>query len=332
MNASRMICVLILLAALGPATQVRAQTLRLPELADGAGPVYVAPPAEPLIAPQGEFLDPPGSEVVDADQFLQPGEGFQEGEAYSWQLLPQGLVYRPYLAGLKESRMYGGVDVSKNDTTFWSATVGSRFGLLRYGTTDYILPDGFEIDVEGSAQVRLDVPEDVDVRSVDFRGGVPITYGVGRHRFRTGYYHLSSHLGDEFVIKNPNFNRLNYARDVIVLGYSYYTTPNLRFYGEVGWAFYNIVGDPWEFQFGVDYAPQYRTGFRGAPFFAMNTFLKEELNYSGNVTVQFGWAWRADNGPQLLRLGVQYFNGLSSQNSFYHEYEESIGAGVWYDF
>lgn len=304
--------------------QARAQSFRLPGVLDEQ-PVYVAPTEESIIPSQPH-------EVLDADQYFDQGDGFSSGEPFSWQLLPQGLVYRSYLANQKESRLYGGVDDAKDDSVFWSATLGAKVGIVRYGTTDYIMPDGFQMDVEASTQVRLDVPEDVDVRSADFRGGVPITYGIGPHRFRTGYYHLSSHLGDEFLLKNPGYDRLNFARDVLVLGYSYYATPNLRFYGEVGWAFYSIVSEPWEFQAGIDYAPQYRTGFRGAPFFAVNTHLKEELNYSGNFTVQAGWAWRADNGPQLLRVGVQYFNGMSQQNSFVYNFEETIGVGLWYDF
>lgn len=328
MSVKRWICCLAILLTAICGANARAQNFRSPAVLPGDDPIYVAPPPQqPLMG--GNLA---GEEVVDADRVLADYDGFQDGESFSWQILPQGHMYRSYLADVKEARMYGGVDDARDDSVFWSATLGSRVGIVRYGTTDYILPDGFQLDVEGSAQVRLDVPQDVDVRSVDFRGGMPITFGFGKHRIKTGYYHLSSHLGDEFLIKNPGYDRLNYARDTLVLGYSYYSTPNLRYYGEVGWAFYTIVAEPWEFRFGIDYAPQYRTGARGAPFFAVNTHLKQELNYSGNFTAQLGWAWRADNGPQLLRVGFQYFNGLSSQNSFVFNHEETFGFGVWYDF
>lgn len=326
----RILFCLCLATVLAHTATVHAQSFRLPGVIDGNDSVSLVQAEQPFVAPEESFA-PPGEEVIDPDRYFE-GDGFSSGEPYTWQLLPQGLMYRSYLAGLKESRMYGGVEDAKDDSIFWSATLGARVGLLRYGTSDYILPDGFQIDAEASTQARLDVPNDVDLRSADYRGGVPVTFGFGQHRFRTGYYHLSSHLGDEFLLKNSGYDRLNFARDVILFGYSYYATPNLRFYAEAGWGFYTIVSDPWEFQFGIDYAPQYRTGFRGAPFFAINTHLKEELNYSGNFTVQAGWAWRADNGPQLLRIGMQYFNGASPQNSFVFENEQTIGAGVWYDF
>ena len=78
-------------------------------------------------------------------------------------------------------------------------------------------------------------------------------------------------------------------------------------------------------------APARPTGIRGAPFFAVNGHLREELNYSGNFVLQAGWAWRGQSS-HLLRTGLHYYNGLSDQYSFYRNFEQQIGAGVWYDF
>lgn len=305
------------------AASAHAQTFRLP--GEDLGPVVVSPGADPIVYPDA-------NDYVNVDEYVDPESVGVGSEDWSWQVLPNSLIYRSYLGSPKESRMYGGVDGARDDNYLWEATTGARVGILRYGEQGYILPNGWQWDVEGSAQVRLDVPEDVDVRSVDFRGGSQITYGYEAHRVKFGYYHLSSHLGDEFVYKNPGYDRLNFARDVIILGYSYYATPNLRFYGEAGWAFYSIVSEPWEFQAGFDWAPQQRTGIWGAPFVAMNGHIREELNFSGNFTAQAGWAWRGDNNAHLLRLGFQYFNGLSNQYSFAFKHEETYGVGLWYDF
>lgn len=320
-------CVFASLMALAIARPLHAQTYLMP--GNETGPIITAPGSDPIVMP-------PGGDFIDADQYLGSGPPLPEsgmgGDEWGFQVLPSSLIYRSYLASTKESRMYGGVDVANGDSTLWNATTGARLGIFRYGTYGYILPDGWQLDVEGSAQVRLDVPEDVDVRSVDFRGGVPLTYGAGAHRFKFGYYHLSSHLGDEFLLKNPNYPRKNFARDVLIFGYSYYATPNLRLYGEVGWGFYTIVSEPWEVQFGLDYAPQQRTGVWGAPFFAANTHLRQELDFSGNLTAQVGWAWRGDDSARLLRVGFQYFNGLNDQYSFPFDHEETFGVGLWYDF
>lgn len=253
-------------------------------------------------------------------------------DRYYFQILPDGLIYKSYLAGVKESRFSAHL-VDLNEEGFvWDATLGARVGIFRYGNGDPVRPAGWQLDVEGSAQVRLDVDDDVDVRSVDFRGGVIMTYGDGWTQTKFGYYHLSSHLGDEFLLRNINFPRLNFARDVLVLGRSYYLTDEFRVYAEMGYAFTYMVSKPWEFQFGFEYAPAHATGVQGAPFFAVNGHLREEVDFGGNFVVQGGWAWRGDVSDNLLRAGIHYYNGESSQYSFYDEFEQQIGFGLWYDY
>lgn len=254
-------------------------------------------------------------------------------EPWDWQLLPTGIVYKAYLASQKESRFSSEFNnIPERDDTFWEPTLGARVGILRFGDHDPVMPQGFQIDAEGSAQARLNLTDNVDVTSVDFRGGLPLTYGYGPWRLKAGYYHLSSHLGDEFLLKNPNYPRLNFARDVLLFGVSYYLNDDLRVYSEIGWAFFTDVSEPWEVQFGVDYAPAAPTGGRGAPFFAINGHLREEVNYSGIMTVQAGWAWRSAQNGSLLRIGGHYSNGQSWQYSFYNHFEQQLGLGIWYDF
>jgi len=267
---------------------------------------------------------------VDADAFLDEQSDWS-GSYRSWEILPSGLIYKAYLANVKESRLSARIIEVPHESTFFDANVGGRVGLIRFGTHDPIRPEGFQVDAEGSAHVRLDIPEDVDVRAVDFRGGIAASWGNRCQQTKFGYYHLSSHLGDEFLLKNTAFDRQNFARDVLVLGRSFYLNDWLRIYGEAGWAFYRKVSDEWEFQFGFDYAPLYPTGSRGAPFLAANVHLREEVNFGGNFTGQAGWAWRGERSGSLLRIGLHYYNGKSSQFSFWDHFEQQLGFGVWYD-
>lgn len=252
---------------------------------------------------------------------------------YHWEFLPKDSLYPFYLADTKASRLAGQWLESTGDHTLLDSTLGGRFGLLRYvDATPGPFKRGIQADVEGSAQVRLDMDLEHDVRAVDFRAGVPISVSFGRLQTRFGYYHLSSHVGDEFLIRNPTFDRVNYSRDVLFLGGAYWLNSRSRVYGEMGWAFYSDVCEPWEFVTGIESAPRTPTGLRGAPFYAINGRLREEVNFGGAVTVQAGWAWRSSYSTGLLRTGLHYFNGKSNQFSFYDDHEETIGAGLWYDF
>jgi len=252
---------------------------------------------------------------------------------WHWQWVPTGLIYRSYLAGLKEPR-FGTVWQYDPDLRWkWDTTIGARVGLLRYGTADPLHPEGWQLDAEGAVFPRLDINDGRrDLDSADFRVGFVLTYGEGPHAWKFGYYHISAHLGDELMLRIPSTPRLNFTWDGLVLGYSYYWVPELRLYAEAAWAFAVDDGaQPWRFQFGVDYAPAEPTDCWGAPFFAINGMLREEVDFGGNLVVQAGWAWRGLAG-QLLRMGVQYVNGKSIQYEFYRDFEEMLGFGVWYDY
>ena len=115
------------------------------------------------------------------------------------------------------------------------------------------------------------------------------------------------------MLRNPTVSRVNFSRDALVWGNSFYVTDDLRLYAEAGWAFYSDVSDPWELQFGVDYSPAGLSGSAGAPFFAAGAHLRQEVGFGGNMVVQTGWQWRGGRGGHLFRVGVQYFNGMSEQ-------------------
>jgi len=251
---------------------------------------------------------------------------------WSWQIMPSGLMYKSYLAGNREPRM-GTQWVHERTLGWrWDATLGGRVGLLRYGTDNDFWPQGWQLDFEGAVFPRVDLDQQRDLDTVEFRAGAPLTTRQGPWEFKFGYYHLSSHLGDEFVIKNPGFPRINYVRESLVSGLAVYLNPSVRLYTEAGWAFHTDGGaKPWEFQFGVDMSPAEPTGAHGAPFFAINGHLRQENDFGGNLNVQTGWQWRGRAG-HLCRLGMQYFNGMSDQYQFFDTFEEQIGFGLWYDF
>jgi len=253
-------------------------------------------------------------------------------EPWSWQLLPTGFMYKPYLAGNREARFAAQWVHQRDYGWLWDVALGGRAGLLRFGSTDMLRPEGWQLDIEGAAFPRLDLEHDRDLVSADFRFGVPLTSRCGPWEAKFGYYHLSSHLGDEYLLRFPGYSRINYVWDGLVLGLAVNLGPNLRVYSEAGWGFNTDGGcKPWQFQFGADFSPADPTGPAGAPFLAVNTHLREENDFGGNFTAQTGWQWRG-HGGQLLRFGLKYFNGLSEQDQFYQTFEELIGLGLWYDF
>lgn len=261
-------------------------------------------------------------------------------DAWTWQCLPNGLMYKSYLANEKGPRfatvwsgLHGRPPAIGGNGYIWDATLGARVGVLRYGTNTIVDPQGWQLDMEGAAMPRLDLQSKEDVIGTDFRFGVPITYRRGPTAFKFGYYHISSHLGDEFQLKYPFYKRDNYVREAVLVGLSHEPTDFTRVYAQAAYAISDGgIVDPWEFLFGFEYSALGRSGVYSSPFFAINVHLREELNYSGSVNVQTGWQWRGPESDHLWRIGLQYFNGPTSQFALGRFQEQMLGFGMWYDF
>jgi hypothetical protein len=255
-------------------------------------------------------------------------------DEWCWQWPPTGLIYRSYWAGVHEPHMALICFHEGDERTLWDATLGGRVGLVRYGNCDPQQPAGYQLDFYGAAIARLDVENQQDLDSTDYVFGFPVTYGFDQWQFKLGYAHLSSHLGDELAIRNPGTlaERVNYVRDSLVFGTSYYAHPAWRMYGEAGWAFHRSGGaEPLETQFGTELARPGPTGRAFTPFLAVNARLREEHDFGGDVAAQIGLLRRGVYG-QVIRFGTHYYSGKSSQFQFFDTSEEQIGLGVWYDF
>jgi hypothetical protein len=314
----------------------------------GGGPVFE--PLPPVRSGGPVVLDMPYEAApLGPDEPPLAGNVFPEGfddlwaaRPWFWQIMPNNLIYTSYLAGPKEPRLGTVVyrdtkpdplNPSIANGTLWDSTLGGRASILRYGSDTVVHPQGFEVQIEGAAFVRLDPQDDRDFRSGDYRFGVPLVYGVGRWQTKLAYYHNSAHLGDEAMLKYPDFPRVNYVRDCIVWGGSWYPLDWLRLYGEVGYAFFNSGGsEPWEFQYGTELIQARPTGIRGAPFLAVNGMSRQELDWGGNVCVQAGWAWRGRRSEKLFRIGFEYLYGSDPQYEFVFYNQNRYGVGMWYDF
>ena len=254
-------------------------------------------------------------------------------EAWNWQLLPEGLMYKSYIAGEKEARISNSFLHESGGRTFWDTTLGWRVGLIRFGTPRAIQPEGFQLDVEGGTFLRALPGDGNDLQSMDFRVGIPLTWREGPFQAKVAAYHIESHVGDDFLVKNPGFIPNGYSRTAFVAGVGYFVLDSLRLYSEVGWSISGSGGDrPWEWQSGLEWCSPDPTGLRGAPYFAANVHLREATHGSGSLNVMAGWQWRRSQSDHLFRAGLQYFNGKNNQYSFLQDTQQLVGIGVRYDY
>lgn len=270
--------------------------------------------------------------------------------AFGWQFLPNSLVYPAYLAGVRESRLGGVWNHDKQLGWIWDATLGGCFPLLRKGYSTGPQPVGFQVDIEASAHLRLDMERSFELYSTDYRVGIPLTYGTPRWQFKTAYYHVSSHIGDEFIQRHwddrfgdgiptrpfqlGSFRKF-YSRDAIVLGIAWRPVPEMRFYTEfdfdLGGGSVDDRKESLDVQLGAEYSAPYRPGTALTPFVATHlTFYGEKSNRTG-YCLQCGFQARGTKN-QLFRAGVQYYTGVGEQYQRFNYKEHKFGIGLWYDY
>jgi len=261
-----------------------------------------------------------------------PGWQPWDDPGWSWQWLPHGRVYPTYLADQRESRMAVQFLSERSRGGLMHATLGGRAGIVRLGTENLVRPEGYQLDFEAAAFPRVTLDDRREFVSSDFRVGAPLGFRRGPVEAKFAYYHYCSHLGDAYLENHPGATRSAYIRDALVLGLGFRPREELRLYAEADYAVY-VFGNtkPWQFQFGAEWSTLEPSGLRGAPFFAINGLLREDVDFGGNLTVQTGWQWRGRAG-ELVRTGFHYFNGKSNQGQFFDQFEEHLGIGLWYDF
>jgi hypothetical protein len=287
-----------------------------------------------MMPPAGDAAQPP----YDLRALPGPGDLFAADAvsgpraASELEFLPQGLLYRSYLAGEKEPRVSSAWLSEIDRGMVWDVTLGGRAGLFRYGDFDGGEIRGIQFDVEGAAMVRLDPEENTDVEAADYRFGFLTTWRDGPWSAKAGYYHVSSHLGDEFLLRNPFHVRHNYVRDSAVCAISYDLAPALRLYAESAYAVGHEGGAlPWEFQYGAEYSPLDCSTW-GRPFAGVNGHTREDEGWITGVNVVSGWQWRGEQTHHRFRLGLQYYHGPALQYSFVGQTETLLGGGLWFDY
>ena len=95
-------------------------------------------------------------------------------EVWDWHLLPNRLIYRPYLAGVYQPRMAAVFNLNEDSQWKWDLSIGGRIRVVRYGSGNEIIPQGWQLDLEEAAFPRLALPGQI-LEATNYRFGVPLS-------------------------------------------------------------------------------------------------------------------------------------------------------------
>lgn len=160
--------------------------------------------------------------------------------------------------------------------------------------------------------------------NTDFYVGIPITFATGPWSFRVRGYHISSHLGDEFMIDHPEVVRLNPSIEAVDFFTSYQATEAVRVYVGPGAIVHSDRTFRWT-PFYIEYGTEARflgskftkQRLYGTLFFALFWRNYQELHFNFDGTYRAGYEFSKLQGiGRKFRLYVGYHHGYSLEGQF----------------
>jgi len=250
------------------------------------------------------------------------------GAARKRTLFPRdGFLYDPYLAAPRQSQTGSKVliPLRAGEPTRIENALGLARPVVRW-TPSEDPGSGTEIQVEAAVFARFDIRERWDLDAADFRFGFPVVRRVGDLAWRIHAYHLTSHLGDEFI-ERTGAAVVPYHLEEIAAGLSWDVDDGSRVYGEAAAAVYasRPTGNG-RVQAGFEWV-----GSKGpaglSPYFAVDLQSRNEQDWSPGKTVAAGVAYGRD-----VRLALEVFHGRDPQTQFLDDniFYLSIGLSVFF--
>lgn len=237
-------------------------------------------------------------------------------------------LFRPFIADPREITYSAGWRF--NDRALAKNVIDVSYcdSFPLYGWCNYLYcGDKLQVDLEGCLWAVFDpCTFTTPLLNADYYVGVPITYAYGLWSYRLRFYHISSHVGDEFLLAHPKFDRRNPSAEYLEAAVSYQHSNDLRLYADVGW----VIQQDESFHIGSFYA-EAGTEVRlcsigcydswnaiyAVPFFAMHLRLQRRFERHFDATYALGYEVGKQCGlERRFRISLEYHDGYSVEGQW----------------
>lgn len=262
------------------------------------------------------------------------------------EAFPENDVFRPLWADPKQPQFFASwqaTRVRSNNTNvnIGSVGLGDNLGLIgrRNGC------NGWQVGILAGlfAQFNMDAGS-TDLINADYVVGIPVSWRRGLISARVRLYHQSSHLGDEFLLGNPGFNRVNLSFEAIEAIVSLdvpggwgrvYAGGSTLIHVEPATLDRNGVHWGMELRGPTIVAPILAGSMprlRLTPVLGMDFQSFEELHWIINTNVIGGVEWSKAGADRRLRLLLNYYHGFAPYGQFFAQKIEMVGGGLYFSF
>ncbi len=211
-----------------------------------------------------------------------------------------------------------------------AVSLGETLGLFQ---DDFFLGGQWQVSIQGAVFAIFDMTAaSHDLVNADYWVGLPFSYRCRPFSLQARVFHQSSHLGDEFLLRNQT-NRINFTYESVDLKLSYdLFGESVRVYGGGGFLFDQEPSDlePWSTQAGLELkSPRAFLGGFVRPLVAADFQNREENAWDTDICIRGGVQLES---PKLRRLNLQllieYYRGHSPNGQFFERDVEYGGLGI----
>lgn len=200
-----------------------------------------------------------------------------------------------------------------------------------------------QFDVEGAVwAIFAPLLESAPLINADYYVGFPLTYAIDCWSFRLRVYHISSHLGDEFLINNPGFDRRNPSAEYVDFFASWQFSRQIRYYLGVGYIFHqdrSFPVNPFYMEGGFE-VRALEWGFLscanqlyGTPFLAIHWRYNPDFTQHVDLTYALGYEFGKLCGlGRKARFWLEYHDGYSVEGQFSRRPTNYLSVNACYGF
>lgn len=266
------------------------------------------------------------------DVRIEPAETRLKG----WIWLPGRALFKPLIADPRWPRFGAAYQRYFDDRELTDVAAVSFGEALPIGRYNPSYGGAWEIGLQAGVFAIFDLDSDsFDLINADYFAAIPVTYSIGNFSALFRIFHQSSHLGDEFLLRNP-VKRINLSYEAINLLLSYELKYGFRLYGGSSYLYRVDPSDirPWRFQGGAEYVgPTFANRFPIRPIAAVDVQVDEEGGWVTNVAPSVGIQFESlRSRGRNLQFFLQYFKGRSPNGQFYDRSVEYMGVGGQFHF
>ena len=274
------------------------------------------------------------------------GVGIPANEQTGYVPLPRGDVFCPLVADPKSARSFAsllrhesGDDLQDTELDIASVGIGDAFGLGRWSGSRP--GDGVQLSLTAGVFAQFDIgTSSYDLLNADYIVGLPLTIRRGWFSSRLRFYHQSSHLGDEYLLREPpdRQDRENLTFEALEWLLSADGGP-FRLYGGGELLFHREPEDLGRYvgHAGLELRPQARIipmsslgGFRFVG--GVDVKSSEEQDWEPAISARGGLEYDRAGGTDVTarRWGVfaEFYTGPSPYGQFFREKVRLMGVGV----